>query len=534
MLKHISLAVISGLFLALAWPTYGLCPLIFIAFVPLLWADYQLREQYSKNNFRAFLLAFIAFVIWNGISTWWIWNATPAGGVFAIIVNTLLMTLVFMLYHWIAKRRPLRFSLIAFSGLWIGFEKFHHHWDFSWPWLTLGNVFSERITWIQWYEYTGIFGGSLWVLLINAMVFTALVTYLQSGNRKYFIKQLIAAASLVAIGILISQYIYLTYDNKGETIEAIALQPNTNPYTEKYNRSHTEIANELIRLALPDMSPNTAVVLAPETVFSTKVTTEEFENSQTYGMLNQFIDRYPNTDLLMGIDLYKIYSDDIPRSKTANSFSNTASAWYESYNGAFFLSRNNPVEYYHKSKLVVGVELFPYRRFFKPLLGNVMIDLGGTVSTLTPQKEPSVFTLSKSDVKIAPVICYESIYGEFMGKYTKKGAEIFGIVTNDSWWGRTQGYQQLLSYARLRAIEHRRSIVRSANSGVSAFINQKGEVISRLDYEIQGALKGQLQVNKKLTLYSRQGDFVARIMAFVGILFALAAFFVPRKKAGEE
>ncbi len=122
-----------------------------------------------------------------------------------------------------------------------------------------------------------------------------------------------------------------------------------------------------------------------------------------------------------------------------------------------------------------------------------MINLGGSVSTLTPQMEVNVFAHPSEDFKAAPVICYESIYGEFMGNYVHKGANFFAIITNDSWWKRTQGHKQLLSYARLRAVEHRRSIARSANSGISAFINQKGDILSRLDYETKGALEETIQ-----------------------------------------
>jgi len=178
---------------------------------------------------------------------------------------------------------------------------------------------------------------------------------------------------------------------------------------------------------------------------------------------------------------------------------------------------------------VVGVEHFPFRPILKPLLGNVMIDLGGSVSTLTPQAEVAVFKHPTKDLIAAPIICYESIYGEFMGNYVHKGANFFAIITNDSWWGSTQGHKQLLSYARIHAVSHRRAIARSANSGISAFINQKGDIISSLLYETKGALKGSIQANKQLTFYSRFGDYIARVAAFVAVLFFLIGFFVKKK-----
>ena len=160
-MKNILLALLSGGLFALAWPTYGITFLIFFSFVPLLIAEYQLRSSGKSSKGKVFLLAYLSFFIWNVFTTWWIWNSTEIGGAFAILVNSLLMATVFLIYHLVAKRNSLKISTVFFVTIWISFEKFHHHWDFSWPWLTLGNVFSEKVAWVPWYEYTGIFGGSL-------------------------------------------------------------------------------------------------------------------------------------------------------------------------------------------------------------------------------------------------------------------------------------------------------------------------------------------------------------------------------------
>jgi apolipoprotein N-acyltransferase len=530
MLKYYAWAILSGVLLALAWPTYGFSPLIFVAFVPLLFAEYKLRKEQSKNNLHSFFTAYLAFIVWNIITTWWIWYATKAGAVFAIVVNSLLMTLVFYFYHLIAKRKTQRFSLIFLTAAWIAFEKFHHNWDFSWPWLSLGNVFSENIQWIQWYEYTGIFGGTLWIWLVNAILFTGIVSYEQYNNKKLLGKRVIVAAAWVVIGMSISQLIYYNYNEEENPITAVMLQPATDPYSEKYNRSHNEIVDELINLSGPYMQEEVDIILAPETVLSTKTTRRDFEQSIAYTKLQNFVIQHPKTSLLFGFDQYEIFSKNVPKSSTANTFTNSTEAWYESYNAALFVSAVNPAEYYHKSKLVVGVEHFPFRNILKPLLGNVMIDLGGSVSTLTPNEAPQNFKLAQSQGIAAPSICYESIYGEFTSGFTQKGANFLAIITNDSWWRETQGHKQLLSYARLRAIEQRRSVARSANSGISAIINQKGEIEKRLEYNVKGALQGNLNLNDKLTFYAKNGDYIARISAFVAVLFLLVGFFVKTKK----
>jgi apolipoprotein N-acyltransferase len=197
--------------------------------------------------------------------------------------------------------------------------------------------------------------------------------------------------------------------------------------------------------------------------------------------------------------------------------------WIDFYNSALKMQSNSQHEFYHKSKLVVGVENMPYKSFFKPVLGEFLIDLGGTVSSRVTQKERTVFNHKTEDLKVGPIICYESIYGSFVTEYIRKGADFLAIITNDAWWGNTAGHRQLLSYSRLRAIENRRGIVRSANTGISAIINKKGELINYLPYNHQGLLHGYFSPAKKITFYTQYGDYIARLSFLTMILVFLLA-----------
>ena len=120
------------------------------------------------------------------------------------------------------------------------------------------------------------------------------------------------------------------------------------------------------------------------------------------------------------------------------------------------------------------------------------------------QKERTVFKHKTENLKVGPIICYESIYGSFVTEYIRKGADFLAIITNDAWWGNTAGHRQLLSYSRLRAIENRRSIVRSANTGISAIINRKGELINYLPYNHEGLLRGYFSPAKKTYAYKKK------------------------------
>ena len=162
-----------------------------------------------------------------------------------------------------------------------------------------------------------------------------------------------------------------------------------------------------------------------------------------------------------------------------------------------------------------------------------MLDFGGATSSLGIDKERKVFVNQFNKAKVAPIICYESIYGEFVTDYVKNGANLLAIMTNDSWWGSTDGHRQLLLYGNLRAIENRRAIVRSANSGISAFVNQRGDIMKSLPYGEQGALNGTILLNSELTFYAKYGDVLARIaLLIMGIILAytLAQKLLYKKK----
>ena len=154
--------------------------------------------------------------------------------------------------------------------------------------------------------------------------------------------------------------------------------------------------------------------------------------------------------------------------------------YYYAHNTAMYFDTSDIIQFYHKSKLTAGVEMMPSWSFLRPL-EKFAIDLGGTVGTLKTDAVRRPF-ISKDSLKVATIICYESVYGEFVTEFVKKGAELIFIITNDGWWGNTPGHKQHFIYSKLRAIETRRSIARSANTGISCFINQRGDVFQKTEY----------------------------------------------------
>ena len=173
-LTHIGLSVLSGVLLSLAWLGFPGWTLFF-ALIPLLFIDrFYVENKDSYRGVSFWFYAFLTFLIWNGLTTWWIAYATFLGAVMAIVVNSFLMSLVWWLAHTARRYFKSNLGYVALVVFWISFEFFHFHWDIEWPWLTLGNGFANNIKMVQWYEYTGALGGSLWILTMNVLFFNIL------------------------------------------------------------------------------------------------------------------------------------------------------------------------------------------------------------------------------------------------------------------------------------------------------------------------------------------------------------------------
>ena len=505
------LSILSGLMLGISWPTYGFYFLIFIAFTPLI---HLIESNKNENIFKSTFFSFVTFMVWNIITTHWLYYATLTGMLFAIIVNSILMSLIVLASLSIWKKLSYKLSIIFFISLWICFEKFHLNWDFSWPWLNLGNVFSENIKIIQWYEYTGVFGGTLWVLISNFVSYNLLKKLI---NHENFKSDTIYVSVIILIPIIVSLIIYTNIDVEEEKIKTVIIQPNIDPYNEKFNRSNDQNLRYLESI-LNDVKNRNSLVILPETYFSDGSLISSLNYSTLVEGLKGIRERY-DTEILTGIELYDVFNDSSRVKKYSNRLENNR--WLDLFNASIFISED--IDIYKKSKLVVGIEKMPYKNFLEPLLGTLLIDFGGLSYSRGYQDYRTVFK-SNTGTKVAPIICYESIYGEYVSEYVRNGANLLAIITNDGWWNNTEGHKQHLSYARLRSIETRKNIVRSANTGISAVINYRGEILKTIGYEQEGLINKNVGMNDKITFYTKYGDYIFRLCLFFIII--ISAFYL--------
>ncbi len=460
--------------------------------------------------------------IWNVGTTWWIWNASEPGAIAAFFANSLLMCLPWMGYKiakkWLGKRTGY-FSLIAF---WMCFEYIHlHDWGLSWPWLTLGNAFATHPEWVQWYEYSGSSGGTLWVLLANIFIFLHLKEKYRQGGQKKF-RTMVPAVQVLLFPVAISLLFFPNKTPEAQTTgNIVVVQPNIDPYEKVSNTTGSFEAQlqKLIRTTEMAADEHTTLMVWPETALYMLSGLDEATLKENLALtpLWTFLQQHPAATLFTGIESFRTMDQKTTASQEFNG------THYEAYNGSVLLDSSGVHGFYHKSMLVPGVETLPW---FLKFLSKWFDKFGGTTAGYARQSGPTLLQ-TKNGVRIAPAICYESVYGEFLSRHIRNGASLICIVTNDGWWKKTPGHRQHMNYARLRAIETRTWVARSANTGISCFIDPYGAVYQPQPYNTQAAIKMNIDPVHSNTFFVRTGDILSKLMMAISV--ALLAWVITRK-----
>nr|WP_294898290.1 apolipoprotein N-acyltransferase [uncultured Pedobacter sp.] len=533
MKRHIWLALLSSFLLWLAWPPIPYTSVILLfALVPLMIALQELSES-ERAKKPIFLTAGLTFLVWNTASIYWVFNSlnavmpTIAACILSLIpfcLGAFLMTLSFWFYRKIAAKTKPIIADLCLVGLWMSYEYLHQTWDLKFPWMTLGNGFATSAQLIQWYEYTGVYGGTLWILVSNILIFRMYEqiknTKLESKNTEagklHNKKSSLALISLLAwivLPVTVSLYMYNNYEEEVNPSDVVVVQPNIDPYGKNFIYTPEEQLNKLIKLSKEKGQVNTEFFIWPETALVGFTEEDRFLESRNFTTVNHFLDSFKNATVITGAETYLVYQNK--RTESAR-FDQQNNIYWDSFNAAVAIENSPKLQFYHKSKLVPGVEKMPFPALLK-VLNPLFEKFGGTTGGYGAQKEPSNLYAS-SGIGVVPAICYESIWGDWIAKSVNKGAQFIAVITNDGWWGNTTGKDQHLDYARLRAIENRRWVARSANTGISAFINQRGDVVQKTEWWKDAVIKQDINLNSELTFYTKHQDWIVYPFLVIGVL----------------
>ena len=496
---------LSGILLVLSFPNFDLEFLAWFAFVPLF---YAVEGKSLWNSFKlGFLTGFISFL---GIIYWIVVAIHTYGNVHLIPSVLILLLLVgylslfigafTFLNRFIQIRLGLQTILLA-PLLWVSLEYLRSFFLTGFPWASLGYSQYINLPFIQMADITGVYGLSFVILLVNASLYMVL---LQWSKRTFPLRE-VAITILFLLGFLVYGYLRMGAVDR-QTIQNPSLkiglvQGNIDQsikWDESFQKETMKIY-ERLSLKVADKKPD--LIIWPETA-----TPFFFQDEKEFQPMVLDIPKKTDAFLLFGTPSYKI-----ERGKVHH------------YNSALLFSPSGEFKgKYDKIQLVPYGEYVPLGEYLS--LGS----LGEGIGNFKSGKETFNFTLPQG--KFGVLICFEIIFPDLCRKFVKEGANFLVTITNDAWFGRTSAPRQHLTMATFRAIENRVFIARSANTGISAFIDPAGRIIKQGGIFTEEAMNGTISLSKEKTFYTLYGDVFAWICSAFSIALLGYAFIQSRRK----
>ncbi len=507
-----AMSLAASVLLALSFPPFNLSVLQIPAIFLLLRVT-----MLSDGNRQVILYLYPSFILWNLFSTYWLMMATVAGGVAAIMANALIMVIPFLIIRNLFKRdiNPILSAIIA-ASVWVSYEFLHHNWDLSWPWLTLGNAWSNHAGVIQFISYTGVLGISFWVFATSALLWHTS----KEGSKQLLI---ISAFFFLAFPAF-SLYSFLSIGDSyaGEPVDVVIVQPNADSYSPNGGfGSNSELITHLLQLSNDALTDSTDLLIWPENALDTSVQVSSPQLERIRDSLDVW-----NTKLITGTGFLDFYDqENAPRVARET----TDGRIYNVFNAALALTPGRVTNIYKKGRLVPIVERFPFVGFLQSIDRFEWVDWG-SISGYGKGGDPTLFEVDGSQTPA--LICYDSVFPGWVNSFVDEGADFITIITNDGWWGDSHGHIQHFAYARLRAIEHRMWIARSANNGISGIISPDGKVQLETEYWTEAAFSYRIYTNSNKTFYSRNGEWFGYLMLLL-TLIGVTLIFIKKKPETE-
>jgi len=539
---QILFACLSGVLLALSFPPIPMPFLAFVALVPLL---FVLNNSLLTKK-KQYFLVYLTFFIYHIGSLWWISSWTRDTDIFLLFaglaldfLHPIFFFVPFAIYFWFQRKFSNRVALILFPFVFLSFEWLHSLGDIGFPWLTLGNTQILNLYWIQFIDITGIWGASLAILLVNTLIVDFFDNFIHSSHKsllEYLINTRIAVLSVIIIVVLmvlpyfysfyaVQKYSYRNNLLKNKNINVAVIQPNINPW-KKWETSVYEQLQILLKISdsILATNPNINLLVFPETALPMLYT--DFNTLQDVSILQNWCNQR-NVAILTGITEFYFIPKNTHPPPTAKQLKFDTQQYYQTFNSSILITPNpkykpgDKVQNYRKSKLTPFGEQIPFQEEL-PILSKFALWSVG-ISSWNKGSGPNVlkYRLNQKEVRIGNIICIESIYPRFVTGFVNVKSNLFTLITNDGWYDFTVGPRQHYLMACIRAIENRRYIARSANTGISGFISPLGISLKEAPQYTKTSVELLLPLIDDTTFYSKYGDWLPILSLLSLIIIAV-------------
>ena len=509
--KERLLLILSGIMMGVSFPPvpFPFTLLMFIGLIPYL-KIIETKERLLDINRSTYLMAFV----FSAITIYWVgsWQKEAdtflmISGILLFFVNPAHLLIFSTLYYFTKKLFKKNIALYVFPLFWVTYEYITMITEFRFPWITLGSGLAFINDFIQAADIVGSLGLSLIVIYINIFLYKAYIHY-KVSKRKFYLN--LSTAILIFIIVLVYGFISKSsYNMPEKKIRVGLIQPNINPWDKWSTGDLNSFLNLYLDLSKQAVEDGAKLLIWPETAMPVYLMSGGHQSivDSIYRFLEQ-----NNVYLLTGMpDLQYHNKNNFPNDAKYNE---NGDFYYTTYNAILLLSpHSREIQRYGKTKLVPFGEKVPYADKIT-FLGSLMkweVGLSGwnvgqdtTVFSIPfPETNNNVITYSEKDtLHINGLVCYESIFPDFVSQFVYKGAEMIAVVTNDSWYGKLSGPYQHKEYAALRAVENRRSVVRAANGGISCIINPLGITETESEMFVKTFIVGDVVIEDEETFFT--------------------------------
>lgn len=491
--------IVSGLLTAFSFSSDKNAFLVFLSLIPLF---HSIRKTKRK-----FLYMFIYASVLHLTSVSWIVNATEflpfekeKNFIFLLLFLIVIavaegVIIAFPFIFWENVRKNDTCDIFSFSALYILGEFIQEYIPYiSFPWIRLSAVVAQKEIIIQSASLLGGLFVSFIIASINGLICVILENIVL---KKKVILPIICLSLIICFNTTFG--IIRTNTIKHEEDSAVLLVQGNFSGEEKRTSDKNEITGKYLRLSYNNLSPDVKLVIFPETAMPFSFN-EHNDGTKT---VSKFA-RKNDVTILTGICTYE-----------EEKIFNSAVAFYP--DGTFS-------EAYSKRILVP----FGEKIWFYDTLLKIMPDVFGEMSTFTEGTSP--LPIETEIGKIGVVICYESIYPRIARSTVRNDAEIISIISNDSWFGKSNAMYQHHNHAILRAVENNRYVLRVSSTGVTSVISPTGQITDYAELFKEETLKAYVTTIKKRSLYSIIGDIIIIPSATIFVYSVILYFLQGNKK----
>ena len=542
-LQNFGLVAAASLLFAASFPNLifsnGLPILAWVAYVPVFWM--VRRVSFVTSFFWGALYGYTAYGLFN----YWLSVFHPLAGLIVGSIYLVYLALLFPLLHVAVAAFPRRGYILQWI-FWMGFEYLRTLGFLGYSYGITGYSQWNLLPVIQIAEFSGVWGVSALVVFSSAWIAAALsepnmvkhsvFLRLKSFFHREWVSALVWFILLSAsLGYgFVSQREYTRANNRDDngprTIKTALIQHNTDPWAptkaatsalafEEYRRDF-KILRRLSDEALA-AHPDTDLVVWSETAFVPRIHWHTYvrDDPNSWELVKELLDYLSKQEAP-----FLIGNDDARKDPALNPLGDNR----VDYNAVMLFERGELKTTYRKLHLVPFTEHFPYEKQL-PWIYNTL----KSADTHFWQKgtEPTVF--NSSGVKFSSPVCFEDTFGYISRDFVRNGAELIVNLSNDAWSGSLPAQMQHLSMAVFRAVENRRSMVRSTASGQTCAIDPNGKILAMSEPFAENWLVAEVPLVSLKTFYTRHGDYLGK--AFLGLaifmlILCIVSFIMNRIK----